>query len=439
MRAEGRPGGARPPAALLPAAGLPLLYFALAHVSLGTAAAALVVWPELPGGFYFHPRMVAIVHLVTVGWITSSILGAFYIVGPLALGMPLRPGRLDHLMFWSFAIGLSGMIAHFWIGEYHGMVWSAGMVAVPVLHVGVRAARGFGAAAAPWPVLLHVMLAFANMIGASVFGMLLGINRLGGTFGWSPVDAAIAHAHLAAIGFATMMVVGLSYRLIPMILPAAMPSGASMAVSGLCLQAGVLVLTVTLLVGSAWSLAGALLVLAGLASFVVHVRRMAAARRPRPPALPRPDWATWQTHTAFVWLLVAAALGTVLSAGRQEPWPLGLHWVYGTLAIVGFLSQIVVGIQGRLLPLHGWYRAFEAGGMQPPTRSTHTLASPALARGTFLAWLPAVPLLAVGFAAAQGGVVRAGGALLFAGVVLNAFQLHRMATLAMPRPERDPS
>jgi hypothetical protein len=34
--------------------------------------------------------MVAIVHLVTLGWITNSILGATYIVGPATLGISCR-------------------------------------------------------------------------------------------------------------------------------------------------------------------------------------------------------------------------------------------------------------------------------------------------------------------------------------------------------------
>lgn len=428
--------GAHGRVALLPAPGIPLLYFGLAHLSLGLAAAVLVVQPSLPGGFYFHPRMVALVHLVTLGWISGSILGAFYIVAPLALGLPLRPGWPDRVAFGSFAIGLSGMIAHFWMGEYHGMVWSAAMVAAAVLHVGVRAAVGLGHAIAPWPVTLHVVLAFANMLGASVLGILVGVNRLHGSFGWSPLSAAVAHAHLAAIGWAMMMVVGLSYRLVPMILPAALPSGRSMAVSAVCLQGGAVVLTVTLLRGSAWALAGALLVVAGLASFVAHVRRIVAGRRPRPPALPRPDWATWQTHTAFGWLLLTTALGVLLVTGREEPWPPALGWTYGTLGLVGFLSQIVVGIQGRLLPLHGWYRAFEARGMQPPPRSAHTLASPVVAKWIFLTWAAAVPTLTGGLAAGSAWLTAAGSALLLAGVSLNAVQTYLVATTAMPKPGR---
>ena len=100
------PGDARK--ALLPAAGLPLLYFGFAHLCLALALAVLLVRPDLPGGFFHHPRMIAVVHLVTLGWITSSILGAFYIVGPLALRLPLRPGWRDRAAFMLFAAGVTG-------------------------------------------------------------------------------------------------------------------------------------------------------------------------------------------------------------------------------------------------------------------------------------------------------------------------------------------
>jgi hypothetical protein len=147
---------------LVPATGLPLLYFSFAHFCLALAFAALVVHPGLPAGFFHHPRMVALVHLVTLGWITSSILGAFYIVGPLALRLPLPVGTSDRFAFVGYAGGVAGMVSHFWIGEYSGMAWSAGLVITAVLHVAVRAWTGIAAAPIPWPVKLHVALAFTN-------------------------------------------------------------------------------------------------------------------------------------------------------------------------------------------------------------------------------------------------------------------------------------
>jgi hypothetical protein len=326
------------------------------------------------------------------------------------------------------------MVASFWTGEYRRMAWPAALVAASVGHVAQRAWRGLWQAKAPWAVKLHVALAFSNILLASGLGAVIAVNRLSGSLPWAPQSAAFAHAHLAAVGWAVMMVVGLSYRLVPMIVPAAMPAGSSMAASAILLQAGVLSLAVALVSGSRWTVVGALLVVMGLASFVARVRTIVRRRLPPPAALPRPDWATWQTHVAFVCLIVAAILGLLLTIPVLARWSVELGWLYGTLGLIGFLAQIVVGIQGRLLPMHGWYRAFEAGGMQPPARSVHTLAHPPLARSIFLLWTLGVPSLAGGLATTTRAATATGSALLLAGVILNAVQAYHVATGANRRP-----
>jgi hypothetical protein len=127
--------------------------------------------------------------------------------------------------------------------------------------------------------------------------------------------------------------------------------------------------------GSAWTPAGALLIVAGLASFVIHVRLALKDKLPPPAALPRPDWATWQTHVALMWLLIAAVLGPVLSFGGTAAWRVAAGWVYGIAGLIGFLGQVIAGMQGRLVPLYAWYGAFEAGGHTPPPVAVHALAS----------------------------------------------------------------
>ena len=175
---------------------------------------------------------------MTLGWISSSILGAFYIVAPLALGMPFRPDLKDRVWFGAYAVGTSGIVACFWIGQYRGMAWLALLVAGALSHVAVRAWAGLPRSPAPWPVKAHIFLSFAN------------------------------------------------------------------------------------------------------------------EKRPAPAALPRPDWATWQTHVAFSWLIVAAASGVLLVLPLPLAWMIPLGWIYGVAGLIGFLAQVVVGIQGRLLPMH---------------------------------------------------------------------------------------
>ena len=409
----------------MPSSALPLAYYATAHVGFGVALGVLIVDPSLPGPSFYHPRLVALVHLLTLAWITGSILGSLYIVGPLALRIPMVVRRVDWVGFASFLTGTIGMVSHFWIGTYDGMAWSAALVLVPIARAGWLTARSLRRSAAPPAVLLHVALAFVNIAAAATLGILLGFNRTRGFMTISPLAAMFAHAHLAAIGWAMMLVIGLSYRLIPMMLPAAMPVGRSLALSAIFLETGLLLTVAALLSNSAWLPAGALLIVAGFASFVTRLRGALKHRLPRPPALPSRDWSTWQTHGAFLWLVVAVVLGIVLSTGAGGDTRLTLMWVYAVAGLVGFLGQVIPGIAGRLVPMYAWYRAFAKKG-GPPERAVHDLPHPQFAFRIFVTWSAGVPLMAYGLATSSEIAVRSSAALLLGGVSLGAAYINHM-------------
>ena len=63
----------------------------------------------------------ALVHLVTLGSITASILGSLYLVGPISLRMWIPATWLDYIAFALVLIGVVGMVAHFWMQDYAGM------------------------------------------------------------------------------------------------------------------------------------------------------------------------------------------------------------------------------------------------------------------------------------------------------------------------------
>lgn len=146
---------------------------------------------------------------------------------------------------------------------------------------------------------------------------------------------------------------------------------------------------------------------------------------PRPPALPRRDWSTWQAHGALGWLLAALVLGLVLTGGLAGGQRLLVMWLYGTAGLLGFLGQMVAGMQGRLVPWYAWYRAFTATG-EPPKIAANALPSAAFARSIFLCWTAGVPLLAVGLAWQIEAAVAAGAAALAAGVLVGFAYLLRM-------------
>jgi hypothetical protein len=407
----------------------------VAYAGFGAALLVLVIDPSLSGGSFYHPRFVSLVHLLTLPWLTGSILGSLYIVGPLALRVPMPVDKLDWVAFGAFVFGASGMIAHFWINTYDGMAWSAAFVIGAITWVGAGLLSGLRGSKIPAGVRLHLRLAFVNILAAAAFGIVLGLDHSRGFLTVSPLATMFAHAHLAAVGFVTMLVIGLSYRLLPMMLPSEMPSGRSIALSAILIECGLVALAVQLMMDSEAIWLGALLIAAGLLCFLAHVRWMLMHRLPRPPALPARDWSTWQVRVALAWLLAATVIGVLLSMQASGEQRLPLMWIYGIAGLVGFLAQMVAGVQGRLVPLYAWYRANAAAGSAPP-RAANALPSSGFARPIFLCWAAAVPTLAWGLSQAQQAAIRWGALLLLAGLGLGGAYLVFMLRRALPHPPR---
>ncbi len=403
----------------LPPFLLPLLYFGVAHLALAVAFAALALAPEKYIGFFYHPRMVFVVHLVTLGWITSSILGALHLVGPMALATPMPARRLDYVTFALYVAGASGVIFHFWIDELSGVALSG----IPVIFAVVRTGAKLLSSASPRvPVAVraHFFLAFANFALAALYGMLLAVDKIVPVLPGYRMAQVYAHAHLAALGWATMMVFAAGYRLLPMLLPSAMPRGASVWVGAVALEAGVLGLFATLLLESSWRGFFALLTVAGIAAFLLQLAWMKRHRRPAPKALPRPDWGVAQVLQALAYLAAAAIIGLVLVWQPTTPLTLRLAVVYGVFGLVGFLAQMVVGISTRLLPIFSWLTAYSAAGFEPPPASPHVLADRRLQVSVFFLWSAGVPALAAGFFLESSPLVTLGGWLLAAAVLATA-------------------
>ena len=386
------------PRTQLPPRLLPVLYFGVAHVAFALACLAVALDPRGVSGFFYHSRMLAIVHLVTLGWITASILGSLYLVGPIALRVWIPATRLDYTAFGLVLVGIVGMVAHFYLQEYGGMAWSAITVGTGIILVGVHVARRLRESSLPAAISAHIMLAFFNILAAATLGVLIGFDKVYHFLPGFVLANVFAHAHLAALGWATMMVVGVAYRLLPMVLPAAMPGGPRLWISAVLLQTGVTGLFVTLLWRSPFAWVFALTIVGALAAFFSQVVWMLRRPRPRPPRAHRPDPAVLHAGASFAWLAVASVLGVWLTFADASANTLRVAMAYGVVGLVGFLAQMVVGMEGRLLPIFAWYWAYANTGYKGPVPSQHEMPWRNGQELVFALWLFGVPALAGGLA-----------------------------------------
>lgn len=321
-------GQAPPPA-------LPRRYLVAATLAFVAAAVAVpALAPEL-AGHYYHPRILALTHVMTLGWITLAIMGTSYQLVPIIFERPLWSARLARWQFIAFIVGAAGIVSHFFIGEWSGLVWAAGVLLLAVAAHVVNVAVSLRGPARRTLAARLMAMALVGLAATATFGALLGVQHVRA---FLPVDffaALHAHVHLALLGWVAPALMGVAARVCPLL--AREPDGVLGSVQVWGLGLGVPVLIAGLLVGHGLIVAGALAVTAALAAHAVWIARIARA-----PGRPRLDWGLRFVLTATAFLVPATLLGLALAFDVVSGPRAGL--AYAVLALGGWVSLSIVGM-----------------------------------------------------------------------------------------------
>jgi len=411
--------GAGARTAKAPSPTLPLSYLVTAVAAFVLAcAAAPVLAPEL-AGHYYHPRLTALAHTVTLGWITLSIMGASYQLIPIVLQRHVWSERLARWQFWILAVGIAGMVAHFYIGRWPGLLMAAVMVgAGAVMHLVNVALTLRGVER--WNITARLItMAFTGLGLTILFGLLLAADRI-----WKFVPGGFfptlhAHFHLALLGLVAPMVIGVAARVYPMFLLAPEPSGWPERVQFWGLALGVPAVVTGLFGVPALVAPGAIAVAAAAAAHLTWVSRMARDRKR--PAL---DWGLRFVLTGSAFLIAAGTVGLALAFDLLSGPRAAL--AYAVLALGGWVSLTIVGMMLKIIPFLVWYRIYSPQAGRAPVPTLAQLGWPAAERLAFGLLTGGVAALAAALAVGHPRLIGAAGVILAAGAVCFAAAIARV-------------
>jgi len=416
-----RPG---PSAGSAPSPTLPLAYLVTAAAAFVLACAAVpALAPEL-AGHYYHPRLTALAHTVTLGWITLSVMGASYQLIPIVLSRPVWSQRLARWQFWILAVGTIGMVSHFYIGRWPGLLMAAVMVAAGVTMHLVNAALTLSRVERWGLTPRFIVMAFAGLGLTVLFGLLLAADRIWKFLPGSFFPTLHAHFHLALLGFVAPIIIGVAARVYPMFMLAPEPSGWPERVQFWGLALGVPGVVTGLLGVPALLVPGAIVVAAASAAHLTWVSRMARDRKR--PAL---DWGLRFVLTGSAFLIAGGTVGLGLAFDLLSGPRAAL--AYAVLALGGWVSLTIVGMMLKIIPFLVWYRIYSPQVGRVPVPTLAQLGWPtaeALAYALLTGGVAALAAaLAVGDARLIGaaGIILAAGALCFAAAVARV--LYHMA------------
>jgi hypothetical protein len=295
-------------------------------------------------GFFYQPRVLAVTHTFTLGWISLTMIGVLYQYVPSLTKRPIVPARAAGLQVACFALGTHGMVTHFWIGHLSGMAWSAGLVLFSVLLLNALLLPSLLRAPRCDATVIGIVAALIYFLGTAILGMLYAIDKVHPFLGGNVLANIAGHAHLGLVGWITLTICAVSYRMVAaFLLPEVLlPTAARRQIVLLtCLTP---LLLVTLLLRSPLSVVVALLVVLALGWYACIMWQLLRTRR-----MPL-DWSLAHVIAAVVHLAAAVGCALALAVAVDPGSVFGSRLVvaYGVLALIGWISNFIIGMGSRM-------------------------------------------------------------------------------------------
>ena len=386
ISATANPATARPATAAsqlgakAPAINLPLAFMLAGLTALTVGAVWLVAQPSLLASYHYNQSVIAFTHLFLLGFVGSIVMGAMYQLVPVALETRLYSERLARWQFVFHLIGLAGMVWMFrtWnlkqVGHF-GTVMTVGVglfvfnIARTLLRVPKWNVTAMAVTAALFWLSFTVIAGLSIATGkctyestdglataAGVSTLVSGLRSLAGYMShFDAISAMHAHAHLGGVGFFTLLIMGVSYKLIPMFTLSEVQSQRRAGLSVALLNLGLAGSFVTILLRSPWKLVFSFVIIAALAIYGWELRAILRARKRGPL-----DWGIRYLLTALALLIPLSVLSVTLSwpGLPLNPFTGQLENLYGFLGLMGVVSFAIIGMLYKIIPFIVWFGTY---------------------------------------------------------------------------------
>ncbi|WP_069804437.1 hypothetical protein [Thermogemmatispora onikobensis] len=299
-----------------------------------------------------QPHVLALVHTVTLGWLTMTILGASQQLTPVIAVTPLRFKALAPVVYPLYLAGVLVLLGGFWLFLPGLLALGGSLVIVAVLgYVIILASTLFQASKRPLTVF-YLFAALLYLCLVVSLGLTAALNFIYGFLGLGVLLILPLHVTLGVAGWLTNTLIGVSYTLVRLFaLVHDHDDRLGWAVLGL-LNVGIIGLALGLLEGITWlALAGAISLTLSAWLFGWDYWRMLRHRRRRPL-----DVTQYHGLAALLCFISGAtALPIAITVGSAlTAWPVALL----LCLLIGWTGQSIVGYLYKIVPFLVWHSRY---------------------------------------------------------------------------------
>lgn len=314
--------------------------------------------------FFMNLRIISLTHIYTLGFLMMVIIGASYMLLPVALGVKIAYEKLFSPVYYSYTISLSIFV----IGMYYfiGYLIALGgiflFISVLIYDVNILLSLkkvkkwDYSAAGIAFAysylfiglsVGLYLALSFYFRIGFNLYGILKD------------------HVYLMFAGFVAMLFIAVSYRLLPMFYMTKTPGSLHWKTDLAAINAGIIAILASSFFGNGTPAyiylndAGGLLLGSGILLYCFIFFGLMLKRLKK-----KFDITIFYLSGGIIFLILAAFIGLFLAIVPGTELNMlsginGLYYTSGFMALFGFAGMVVIGFLHKIFPFLISLKVFE--------------------------------------------------------------------------------
>lgn len=307
---------------------------------------------------YFSPKLIAIVHILVLGWGTMIAFGALYQLIPVVYETSLYSEKLAKVTFLVYSLSVVFLSYAFWMASFSQLLFYASLAMFLALMLFIanlsltyrkrtksNISSRFITTALFWLALTVIV------------GTLTALNFKYQFFNHSHLQYLKIHAHIGLIGWFVMLIIGASSILIPMFVISHQTNTKKLNLSYVLINIGLIGLSVNWFLESDQiiELVMILSIVLGILNYLRYVYLVFKSRIRK----------VLDTAMKLTFISLLIMLFTLIIIGILT----GFHWfkiptmsivlMYGSSIIIGFISTIILGQIYKTLPFIVWLKVYQ--------------------------------------------------------------------------------
>lgn len=307
---------------------------------------------------YFHPKLIAITHIMVLGWATMIAFGALYQLVPVVYETSLFSEKLASVTFYLYIVSIIFLSYSFWVSSFSELLlYSSLLMFFSLLMFIINLAMTYRKRKKSNIQSRFISTALLWLALTELLGTIVALNFKYNFLSQNHIHYLKIHAHIGLLGWFILLIIGASSILIPMFMISHQVKSEKLKYSYYLINFGLIGLTLNWFIGQTriGEILFGLLIVSGILLYMVHIFQLYKHRIRK-----LLDTGLKLSISAIALMALPLLISLIISGINLDYEVISrLSLVYGFGIIFGIISTIILGQIYKTLPFIVWLKVYQ--------------------------------------------------------------------------------